>query len=52
MTDTGRKLACLQCSGAIGPASREVTVRSTGTGELAVVCLDCLGAWLRWGPSQ
>jgi RNase P subunit RPR2 len=46
------RYACLQCDEPIGPGSREITVRSTGTGQLAVVCLDCLGAWLRWGPSQ
>jgi hypothetical protein len=42
---------CLQCGGPIGPGSREVTVRSTGTGELAVVHLDCLSQLQRKGPA-
>jgi hypothetical protein len=41
---------CLQCREVFGPASREVTVRSTSDGRLARVCLDCLSQWLRLGP--
>jgi hypothetical protein len=36
---------CLQCGGPIGPAAREITVRSTGTGQLATVHQDCFSAW-------
>jgi hypothetical protein len=43
---------CLQCGGAIGPGSREITVRSTGTGQLALVHEDCLSRWQHRGPSQ
>jgi len=43
---------CLQCSSAIGAGSREITVRSTGDGRLALVHEDCLSRWLRKGPAQ
>ena len=46
-----RGLVCLQCGGPIGPASREVVVRSTGGGQLALVHLDCLSRWQRKGPA-
>jgi len=42
---------CLQCNGAIGPAAREVVVRSTSDGELAFVHLDCLSKWQLKGPA-
>jgi hypothetical protein len=45
--DLGR---CLQCGEPIGPGSREITVRSTGTGQLATVHQDCLSEWQRRGP--
>ena len=42
---------CLQCSSAIGiPGSREIVVRSTADGRLALVHEDCLHRWLRKGP--
>ena len=50
--DTDVQLVCLHCSREIGPGRREVTVRSTSDGRLALVCLDCLEAWLHWRPSQ
>jgi hypothetical protein len=43
---------CLQCCGSIGPGSREITVRSTATGQLALVHEDCFDAWQRRGPSR
>jgi len=43
---------CLQCGGSLGLAAREITVRSTGTGQMAAVHEDCLDAWQRRGPSQ
>ena len=43
---------CLHCAGEIGPGSREVVVRSTSDGRLALVHLDCLEQWLHWRPSQ
>jgi hypothetical protein len=43
---------CLQCGGAVGPGSREITVRSTADRELALVHQDCLDQWLRKGPPQ
>ena len=47
------ELVCLHCSRGIGPGSCEVTVRSTSSdGRLALVCLDCLEAWLHRRPSQ
>ena len=42
---------CLQCREPIGPGSREITVRSTGDGRLALVHQDCLNAWQRKGPA-
>jgi hypothetical protein len=46
------ELVCLHCAGEIGPGSREVTVRSTSDGRLALVHLDCLEQWLHRRPSQ
>jgi len=43
---------CLQCGKPIGPGSREITVRSTGSGELTFVHEDCLDAWQRRGPPR
>ena len=45
-------MQCLQCGEAIGPGSREIVIRSTSTGELALLHLDCLDQWLRKGPAQ
>jgi hypothetical protein len=44
-------ILCLQCGGAIGPGSREITVRSTGDGQLAIVHQDCLSKWQLKGPA-
>ena len=44
-------VSCLQCGQPFRPASREITVRSTGTGELAMIHQDCMDTWLRRGPS-
>lgn len=49
---SSNNLVCLQCGGAIGPGSREVTVRSTSDGQKALVHLDCLHQWQRKGPPQ
>ena len=43
---------CLQCGGGLGPAAREITVRSTGDGQLASVHFDCMDQWQRKGPPQ
>ena len=43
--------SCLQCGEPFGLAAREVTVRSTSDGQLALVHQDCLEAWLHWRPS-
>jgi hypothetical protein len=43
--------SCIQCGRPTGlPGGREVVVRSTGTGQLAIVHQDCLGRWLARGP--
>jgi len=42
-------LVCLVCSSGVGlPGSREITVRSTVDGRLALCHQDCLNVWL-WG---
>jgi hypothetical protein len=38
---------CIQCGGVLGPAAREITVRSTVTGQLASLHQDCLDGWMR-----
>lgn len=44
---------CLQCREPVGgPGDREIVARSTGTGQLALLHLDCLHQWLRKGPPQ
>ena len=40
-------VCCLQCGEPFGPASREITVRSTGTGQLASIHFDCMDQWQR-----
>ena len=43
---------CLHCGEAIGPGSREITVRPTSDGRLALVHQDCLDRWLHRDPPQ
>jgi hypothetical protein len=49
---TSSNPVCLQCSSGIIAGSREITVRSTADGKLALVHEDCLHRWLRKGPTQ
>jgi len=51
-TSIRTSVSCLHCAGEVGPGSREVVVRSTSDGRLALVHLDCLDQWLHWRPSQ
>ena len=48
----GYPVRCLQCGELIGPGGREITIRSTGTGQLASVHQDCFDEWQRRGPPQ